>query len=1136
MNRYPYSAQPYADAQNNRAGIMSLDGGDVGAYGVGGIDGIEGQSLDDIVSQNDKANRRQSMPVYMHQQPRQQQHQHQQQQHQHQQQQHQHQQQQHRHQHQHQHQHQQHQHQHQHQHQQTPMHMTSPARSLSMMSFGDPNGGAMEDFAFDMSTPAGMDNMIRNTSFPGHSADPNPDRMSATDLALKTQFSNAASPYSTMAAPGSNYASPIHPNTDLDLTMSPYPNALNMPLDMDDSLNTMMQSDMHMFQSNQFNSPMMDPSVNVNHTPINQGTEFIGPLPAPQRGANVVGQHQVGGIPPQNQNQTQAQAQAQAQAQNQNQNQNQNQHQNHNHFKTPSMSNTPDAAPSLLSRQSSQNQSQDQSRSSREQSQQRPDTNQSQTPTQLSLKSLDKQRPIALDPAEDLPQDQLDRIKNLTHVWPEPPGGFPSTMHSNPHMKTQFKNAYSSSGFDMLGVLMRVATRPNPQVDIGSVDLSCAFVVCDADMDDIPIVYCSENFERLTGYTRHMILGRNCRFLQSPDGKVEPGIKRNYVDDDSVLYLKNTISAVTEAQISLINYRRGGQPFMNLLTMIPISWEAGGKVKFFVGFQVDLVEQPGAMTNKNADGTYRVNYQRGMNMPSYVFNDASKPQPEQGQTISKDEVSNVLASYSGSGDSEITRRIWDKVLLENTDDVVHVLSLKGLFMYLSPSSNRILEYDPSELVGTALSSVCHPSDIVPVTRELKETSNGGSVNVVFRIRRKKSGYMWFEGHGSLHTEQGKGRKCIILVGRERPVYTLSKTIVRESGGIGDNELWTKMSTSGMFLFVSSNVRQLLDRQPEELVGSSMQALMRQDSKIIFGRVLELVRAGRKGEVKHEMINKRGQVLQAFTTLYPGDATEGHKPTFVVGQTRLLKYSRNSNGHRPSLYQTKEHSALQQRFSNASPLPGSAPGSISGTTGSMIASPNPNFNTTEAHSLTFAGHNGLQIGHQDHSLASDDNVFDELKTTRSTSWQYELRQMERRNRYLAEEVQSLLAAKKKRKRRKGAGQLQKDCANCHTRTTPEWRRGPSGNRDLCNSCGLRWAKQQGRVSPRSSAASDKSKKSGASPRHMHGHPAILPHVVSETSQPPSVQSTLALAPKRTPEARAEGATAQGFIPPPKIEEE
>ena len=617
---------------------------------------------------------------------------------------------------------------------------------------------------------------------------------------------------------------------------------------------------------------------------------------------------------------------------------------------------------------------------------------------------------------------------------------------------------------------MRVATRPEPQIDIGSVDLSCAFVVCDAELDDIPIVYCSENFERLTGYTRHMILGRNCRFLQAPDGKVESGIKRNYVDDDSVYYLKNMIESRAEAQISLINYRRGGQPFMNLLTMIPIAWEPGGKMKFFVGFQVDLVEQPGAMTNKNSDGSYRVNYQRGMSIPSYVFSDHHKPQhAEQGQTISKDEVSNVLAAYSGSGDSEMTRRIWDKVLLENSDDVVHVLSLKGLFLYLSPASNKILEYDPSELVGTALSSVCHPSDIVPVTRELKETTSGASVNVVFRIRRKKSGYMWFEGHGSLHTEQGKGRKCIILVGRERPVYTLSKAIVRESGGVGDNELWTKMSTSGMFLYVSSNVRQLLDKQPEDLVGTSIQSLMRQESKINFGRILELARGGRKGEVKHEMINKRGQVLQAFTTIYPGDATEGQKPTFVVGQTRLLKYSRNSNAGRPSMYtntkhERDSHTSIHTHISGAvSPAAGSLAGNTgnTGSTTPMTSNTNPLFVTTEESPATYAGHNGLQLGHQDQSLASDDNVFDELKTTRSTSWQYELRQMEKRNRYLAEEVQSLLAAKKKRKRRKGAGQLQKDCANCHTRTTPEWRRGPSGNRDLCNSCGLRWAKQVSR---------------------------------------------------------------------------
>ncbi len=163
----------------------------------------------------------------------------------------------------------------------------------------------------------------------------------------------------------------------------------------------------------------------------------------------------------------------------------------------------------------------------------------------------------------------------------------------------QYRNAYSSSGFDMLGVLMRVAARPKPQINIGAVDMSCAFVVCDVTQHDIPIVYCSDVFERLTAYTKHEILGRNCRFLQAPDGKIQAGIKRKYVDDQSVLRIKNMISQRQETQVSLINYRKGGQPFMNLLTMIPITWDSD-EIKYYVGFQVDLVEQPTSITNKNA--------------------------------------------------------------------------------------------------------------------------------------------------------------------------------------------------------------------------------------------------------------------------------------------------------------------------------------------------------------------------------------------------------------------------------------------------------------------------------------------------------------------------------------------------------
>ncbi|KAL8703337.1 MAG: hypothetical protein Q9201_003473 [Fulgogasparrea decipioides] len=680
------------------------------------------------------------------------------------------------------------------------------------------------------------------------------------------------------------------------------------------------------------------------------------------------------------------------------------------------------------------------------------------------------QKPEAMPPTE--PMRQLHDVSN----FPEPPGSHPtpqqaSTMNLDapnmgdepvppgttvvaPTAVPQYRNAYSSSGFDMLGVLMRVAARPNPQINIGAVDMSCAFAVCDVTQHDIPIVYCSDIFERLTGYTKHEILGRNCRFLQAPDGKIQAGVKRKYVDDQSVWRIKTKITARQEMQTSIINYRKGGQPFMNLLTMIPITWDSD-EIKYYVGFQVDLVEQPMSITNKNPDGSFSINYQRGL-LPRYILPDHNpQSNTELGQTVGRDEVTAVLSTI-GTGESELSKRIWDKVLLENTDDVVHVLSLKGLFLYLSPSSRKVLEYDPSELVGTPLSSVCHPSDIVPVTRELKDTSAGSAVNVVFRIRRKHNGYTWFESHGSLHLEQGKGRKCIIMVGRERPVYALARSDIKNAGGIGESELWTKMSTSGMFLFVSSNVRSLLDRQPDDLVGTSAQALMRKESKLEFGKMLEKARTGKSVTFKHDVQNKRGQTLQARTTIYSGDACEGQKPTFFVAQTRLLKLSRHAS--RPAATVSPQ----------ADPKITSPATSSSSLSANARTPQSSGSNQTVEGVTTSAGGHGLPIGTQHEALASEENVFDELKTTRSTSWQFELRQMEKRNRLLAEELQGLLSSKKKRKRSTGAGHLQKDCANCHTRTTPEWRRGPSGNRDLCNSCGLRWAKENGRVSPRTSS--------------------------------------------------------------------
>ncbi|AEO67697.1 uncharacterized protein THITE_2049533 [Thermothielavioides terrestris NRRL 8126] len=659
------------------------------------------------------------------------------------------------------------------------------------------------------------------------------------------------------------------------------------------------------------------------------------------------------------------------------------------------------------------------------------------------------------------------------------------------------KDVYSKSGFDMLRALYYVATRKNPTVEIGAVDMSCSFIVCDLTLNDCPIIYASDNFQNLTGYNRHEIVGKNCRFLQSPDGVVEAGSRREFVANDAVFKLKNALAEGREIQQSLINYRKGGKPFLNLLTLIPIPWD-NDKMKYCIGFQIDLVECPDAISGQES-GAMQVDY-RHDDIGQYFFSPPSSThwEPKSGQSLSVDEVSTLLEQLNPRAPaSEWHKQSWDKMLLENADDVVHVLSLKGLFIYLSPACKKILEYDTTDLVGASLASVCHPSDIVPVTRELKDAQPGATVDFAFRIRRKHSGYTWFESRGTLFSEPAKARKYMILVGRKRPVFSLRRRCLDAFGGgvgVGDGEFWSKMSTSGMFLCVSSAVLPLLGLQPADLEGTSMQELLRRESRAEFGRTVEKARKGAVVGFRHELTHRRGQLVPAYTVFYPGDApTPGQKPSFLIAQTKVAK-------------------GAARVIAGGSKLAGGTAPAAAAAAVAPAPAPSP-FEDLPS---------GVVLGHQKQLVSpavaaagreeeDDDDIFVELKTTRCTSWQFELRQMEKVNRLLAEEVTQLMAGKKKRKRRRGPGlagggggggagsgstsngvspsTLLHGCAMCHTKDTPEWRRGPSGNRDLCNSCGLRFAKQQaGKVSPRTGASRASSGDDPGHPSPYHHHPA------------------------------------------------
>ncbi|KAG9850929.1 hypothetical protein KCU98_g3067, partial [Aureobasidium melanogenum] len=105
--------------------------------------------------------------------------------------------------------------------------------------------------------------------------------------------------------------------------------------------------------------------------------------------------------------------------------------------------------------------------------------------------------------------------------------------------------------------------------------LGDCFCLTDPSIADNAILYASDGFIDVTGYSRRDIIPRNCRFLQ--------GAK---TDRSSVIRLKSAINNGQETVQLLLNYRKDGTPFWNLLYVAPLHDEAGNTV-FFLGGQID---------------------------------------------------------------------------------------------------------------------------------------------------------------------------------------------------------------------------------------------------------------------------------------------------------------------------------------------------------------------------------------------------------------------------------------------------------------------------------------------------------------------------------------------------------------------
>ncbi|KAL3938325.1 MAG: hypothetical protein SGBAC_006740 [Bacillariaceae sp.] len=102
------------------------------------------------------------------------------------------------------------------------------------------------------------------------------------------------------------------------------------------------------------------------------------------------------------------------------------------------------------------------------------------------------------------------------------------------------------------------------------------FAISDPTLPDNPIVYVSQGFLDLTGYTLDQVLGRNCRFLQGPG-----------TDQSAVDIIRKGIKEGIDTSVCLLNYKADGTPFWNQFFVAALR-DAANNVVNYVGVQCEV--------------------------------------------------------------------------------------------------------------------------------------------------------------------------------------------------------------------------------------------------------------------------------------------------------------------------------------------------------------------------------------------------------------------------------------------------------------------------------------------------------------------------------------------------------------------
>ncbi len=361
----------------------------------------------------------------------------------------------------------------------------------------------------------------------------------------------------------------------------------------------------------------------------------------------------------------------------------------------------------------------------------------------------------------------------------------------------------------------------------------------------------------------------------------------------------------------------------------------------------------------------------------------------------------------GSTLTEFTkRRNWSQRVLEELKDFLYILTPDQRLLYVSSSGKALTGYEPTELVGKFIGDFIHPDDTSMFLREFNESiATGNALRFFHRFRKADGAYTIFESHGHPHfAAEAASYPSNNASNFCRGFFMMARPYPTKNADLLDSFLEHKIENERL----SRRIADLKREEAEELEAQHRHMYRKQN-----GHENITPSESRESETPGSASYSGGHLSEGPYGGMPPPAKPGASNTALT-QKNLDEANASS---RPDSITDK-----MARYEGATHIEG-----IEMLTGLRYGDGerSQGISTGDTSAALIRGDAGIAIAVDKDGLRAGGAAGS--------------------------------SGGDKKKKLKMADEYV--CTDCGTLDSPEWRKGPSGPKTLCNACGLRWAKKE-----------------------------------------------------------------------------